>query len=173
MSDVLLAPRLPQRFLEPGELLLLRDSCEVTTVLGSCVAVTLWHRDTRSAAICHAMLAAPANDCGQPGDRCRRWKFVTDAIPEMVEFFLHRGIRPAVLQAKLFGGSDLLGSGRSGAEDGIGADNTRTASGLLRSHGITVKACDTGGHTGRKLIFNTFTGGVRVKLLPSPLKSYP
>ncbi|MBL9204135.1 MAG: chemotaxis protein CheD [Opitutaceae bacterium] len=169
MSDVLLAPRLPQRFLEPGDLLLLREPCEVTTVLGSCVAVTLWHRTTRSAAICHAMLAAPSDESGHPGDPVRRWKYVTDAVPKMVEFFLHRAVRPGTLQAKVFGGSDLLRMESHDAENSIGAGNTRTAVGLLGSYGITVKACDTGGRTGRKLIFNTFTGGVRVKLLPSPL----
>ena len=51
--------RLAPLRLKPGELLICREPHEVTTVLGSCVSITMFNARLGLAAICHAMLPSP------------------------------------------------------------------------------------------------------------------
>jgi chemotaxis protein CheD len=160
------APRLPRRFLAPGGLLVIAGPCEVTTILGPCVAVTFWCRRSHVAAICHAMLpVAPA--AGRPAAGTARWKYVSEAIPEMLTRFIRKGGRPPSLEIKLFGGADLLHDSASSPAGQIGPRNVQLVRELLAERGLAAIASDVGGHAGRKLVFNTLTGDVDIKRLPN------
>jgi len=76
------------------------------------------------------------------------------------------GSRPTDLQAKVFGGADVLPtmSGNS-----VGGNNIRFALDLLSQERIPVVAQRTGGTLGRKLIFNTSLGEVLVRALTQTL----
>jgi chemotaxis protein CheD len=158
------APRLPRRFLAPGGLLLVAGPCEVTTILGPCLAVTFWCRRSHVAAICHAMLpVAPTGGRSPAG--AARWKYVSEAIPEILARFVRKGLRPTSLEIKLFGGADLLRDSASSPAGQIGSQNVRLARELLAGRRLAVRASDVGGNTGRKLVFNTLTGDVDIKRL--------
>ena len=47
---------LPTIYLKPGEVHFGGEPSRVITVLGSCVAVIMYHRHTRTGAICHAVM---------------------------------------------------------------------------------------------------------------------
>ena len=47
-------------FLKPGEIYVGREPAEVSTILGSCISVTMFSEGLKLGAICHALL---------PGDR--------------------------------------------------------------------------------------------------------
>ena len=86
-------------FLKPGEAVVSNEPAVVSTVLGACVAVTMFSPSRRIGAICHAMLS----DCGERFDDLR---YVDPAV-----YFLCRKMkgRWAVdLAVKLFGGAQLL-----------------------------------------------------------------
>ena len=157
-------PHLPKRFLAPGGLLVMTEPCEVTTILGPCVAVTLWCRRSHVAAICHAMLPADRGG-GSAAVGTPSWKYVSAVVPEMLARFARKGGESVTLEIKLFGGADLLNNGGQAPTARIGPQNVELALHLLAERGLVVVASDVGGKTGRKLIFNTLTGGVRIKRL--------
>jgi chemotaxis protein CheD len=152
-------PVLPRVHLNPGELLITGEPQVVVTVLGSCVAVTMFAPRHGLAAICHAMLAAPP-PCAGVGDR-GSFRYVSHALPAMFEAYRHAGIGVGEVEVKLFGGANAIRS--SGVC--VGAANLATARRLLDEARAIVRAENTGGPAGRKLIFHTGTGDVLHKHL--------
>lgn len=130
----------------------------VTTVLGSCISVTMFHQQSGTAAICHAMLPR--------GDGSTSFKYVDTAVQHMAAYFSRRKIRRDEIQAKLFGGSDMFSNGRPSVRSLIvGWQNIATAKQSLLALGLSPSATDVGGQKGRKLIFTTDTGTVFLKKL--------
>ena len=153
-------------YLKPGDLLICRDPCEVTTVLGSCIAVTMFSSRLDLAAICHAMLPAPGQGrCAE--DRSREpYKYVSLVVPVMAGVFTRAGAKPAETEVKLFGGASCIGRHRNGdCPHCVGPSNVRLARMLLAEHRLVVRASNVGGSSGRKLLFNTATGEVLHKHL--------
>ncbi|HEY4248900.1 MAG TPA: chemotaxis protein CheD [Lacunisphaera sp.] len=158
-------PRIQHRFLSPGDLLVVTAPSEITTILGPCIAATFWCAHSHVGAICHAML--PSENMGfdsSAGDH--PWKYVSTVIPEMWRRFLRKGGTAGKLEVKLFGGADLLRNAKHPSSTQIGPHNIELAQQLLAECGLRIIASDVGGQKGRKLIFNTQTGDVRIKRLP-------
>jgi len=165
-------PRIPSRFLSPGDMLVVTTPAEITTILGPCIAVTFWCAHSHVGAICHAMLPSENMGFGSSAGG-HPWKYVNAVIPEMWSSFLRKGGNAANIEVKLFGGADLLRSAEDSVPPRIGPQNVECARQLLAARGLRLLAFDVGGEKGRKLIFNTLTGDVRIKLLPgfSPLNA--
>ena len=47
--------------LQPGELFFGKEDVVVRTVLGSCIAITLWHPEQKQGGMCHYMLPSRRN----------------------------------------------------------------------------------------------------------------
>lgn len=155
----------PRVHLSPGQLLVTRDARMVATVLGSCVAVTMFHEPSGLAAICHAMLAEPrAREMVWPGDPAR-FRYVSHALPEMIGTFHRAGVRPQAVEVKLFGGANVIGRAHQGDPLWIGGSNIAAARRLLDRAAFAIAAENTGGDHGRKILFNTATGEVLHKHL--------
>lgn len=149
---------LDKMYLKPGELVLTEEAIMVTTVLGSCVSVTMYHPESGIAAICHAMLPR--------GGGSTSFKYVDTAVQHMAAYFSRRKIRRDEIQAKLFGGADMFNSGRPSVRNlTVGWQNIATANQCLQTLGLSPSATDVGGKQGRKLIFTTDTGAVFLKKL--------
>lgn len=149
---------LEKMYLKPGELVLTEEAIMVTTVLGSCISVTMFHPESGIAAICHAMLPRGAGSTS--------FKYVDTAVHHMAAYFLRRKVRRDELQAKLFGGADMFNSSRPSVRNlTVGWQNIATATQCLQALGLTPSATDVGGKQGRKLIFTTDTGTVFLKKL--------
>ena len=152
--------------LKPSELVICREPCEVTTVLGSCVAVTMFSPRLGLAAICHAMLPAPGQGwCA--GDKSHDpHKYVCFAIPAMAAEFKRAGARPPEIQVKMFGGANLIGRHvNRECPNCVGPANVRMARLLLGEEKLCLAAVDVGGCRGRKIVFNTASGRVLHKHL--------
>jgi len=158
---------LPRRYLKAGDLMICRSSCEVTTVLGSCVAVTFFSSRLGLGGICHAMLPSPRHGDDEEailGEQ--RWKYVSYSLAELIQCFSQPGLPAADVEVKIFGGGHLLArstDGEGGAN--VGANNVALARRLLAEAGFKIAAGDVGGPHGRKVVFNTLTGAVHMKLL--------
>jgi chemotaxis protein CheD len=166
----------PEIYLKPGDYYLGHQPVLVHTVLGSCVAVSMFHRPSRLAALCHAVQP----DCGLAGvckNRCAHpTRYVTCMISAMIRTFGARQIRPADIEVKLFGGATMIGfpDGRQ-RQLAVGTMNMAAARKIAQAHGLHLQAADVGGALGRKIIFDTRAGVVWVKrmhkILP-PLIDY-
>jgi len=143
-------------YLNPGELLVAEEPAQVTTVLGSCISVTLFSPRLRVGAICHAVL--PNGKVHLPS------KFVDQSVGYMLNYFRKRKVDPDEIVAKLFGGSDIFSLVNPGTKDRtIGSQNIRAALNSLKDVGLDPAAVDVGGRQGRKLIYYTHTGEVFIK----------
>lgn len=158
---------LPHFFLKPGDMAFAEQSCVISTLLGSCVAITMTSRRLGIGAICHALLPA----C-QDRNRCNGctelFRHVECSIRGMVEAFLVRGVPCSGIEAKLFGGADMFRTDT--ARDGgysVGRQNIDKARNTLAAEGIRLVAADVGGTQGRKIIFYPHTGEVFLRRLTS------
>lgn len=144
-------------FVHAGQVVTADGASWLTTIVGSCISVCVWDRRRRWGGMNHFVLAEAPPILAAPkqplsyGDR---------AVPELVDRLLARGSRIADLEAKVFGGANLVGAGNQ-----LGTRNAAVALDLLGGRGIHVVARDVGGRRGRKVIFGTADGAVLVRQL--------
>lgn len=145
-------------YLHPGQLYVGTEPTAVTTILGSCVAVCLWDSAFGIGGINHYLLPSGSRASSTP------LRYGNFALSHLVEGLIRVGARVAHLQAKLFGGACVLDALR-GKVIHLGDKNVEIAKATLDQLGIPIVAFDVGGHSGRKIIFNTEDGSAKVKLL--------
>ncbi len=147
-----------QHFLYPSSLFASKEPYMVKTILGSCVAICLWDKRLKIGGINHYMLPSwNGNDLASP-------KYGNIALDKLIERLQSMGSRVEDLQAKIFGGGELLDSGK-GNSIVIGERNIRVARLMLEERKIPIVASSIGGKRGRKILFFTDTGEVRHKFL--------
>jgi chemotaxis protein CheD len=144
-------------FLKPGNLYLLPEPAAVTTVLGSCVSITLFHPRLKVGGICHGLLPK--------GEGRDDFKFIDCAFRYMLDKFRQMGARELDIRAKLFGGATMFNGAARPPTNSVGTKNVQVAMALIRQEGLNLISADTGGNVGRKIIFYTHSGEVFVKRL--------
>lgn len=161
-------PPLPRRNLSPGDLIVTSDPQWVITLLGSCVAVTMFSRRFKIAAICHGMLPYPRHPTSPPGPDHRPFRYLNAVIPAMLDRMRRPGLELREIEVKMFGGANLISLAEGPqSEHWIGSENVTVGRSLLLEAGLKIRADDVGGHRGRKIVFNTATGEVLHKFLGS------
>jgi chemotaxis protein CheD len=127
---------------DPGEIL--------TTVLGSCIAACI--RDPRAGigGMNHFLL--PDGDAG--GGNARR--FGVNAMEVLINGILKRGGDRSRLEAKLFGGANVIGMMSE-----IGSRNVEFAKQFLEAEGIAFVGGDVGGKHPRRIQYWPVTGRAR------------
>ena len=149
-------------FLKPGQMVVSSVPLLVTTLLGSCVAVTMFIPRLQLGAICHAQLPS----CGKKACNHQHpdaGKYVDCAIMAMLEQLEAKGAERREIEAKLFGGSDMFDAYSRGRS--VGRQNMEMAAGMLERESVRVVREDLGGGRGRKIVFHTHTGEVLLKRL--------
>lgn len=151
---------LQQAYLHAGHLIVSRDPCRVTTILGSCVAVALWDPVTGVGGVNHFLLPCwTGSDIESP-------RFGNVAVRALIREVVAAGGRRRSLQAKLFGGACVLRAFRgTGNGSHLGRKNVDVARQILLDEGIPLTAEDVDGVRGRKLIFQTHDGAAWVRSL--------
>jgi chemotaxis protein CheD len=153
----------PSYILNPGEAYVGSGPAVVTTILGSCVSVTMRHAQSGISAMCHGVLPSCTKEKCCAASCPERFKFVECSIKEMLDKFDARGICRSGIEVKIFGGSDMFGPNREMPRKTVGKQNVSAAQSLLESEGLRISSCDTGGTQGRKIVFFTETGEVFLK----------
>lgn len=152
--------RVRKVYLKPGESLFAGRPTVVTTVLGSCVSVTMFSVAHLYGAICHAVL---------PEDNAQdeAYRYVDSSIMDMLRKFDRHGIKRSQIEVKLFGGSDILPVNDSTRERcaTVGTQNIETALRIIGRERLRLVASDVGGEQGRKILFHTHTGEILLKRL--------
>lgn len=161
MQDLELYPKV---YLQTGDCFLGVRPTLVTTVLGSCVGVTMCDPARGIGAICHAFLP-DSQGFGSARKDPQVCRFVDTALENMFSSLARLGLDPQRLVVKVFGGgSGIMTAGRGNQYD-IGGRNVRAVREGLMSQGVRIAKADVGGNQGRKLLFLTHTGDVWVKRL--------
>jgi chemotaxis protein CheD len=142
-------------FLNPGEFYFGEAATRISTLLGSCVSITLWHPRRRIGGMCHYMLTERQRPEGTALDG----RFGSEAFELFLQKVEAAGTRPAEYQAKLFGGANMLSTLASGKMD-IGLRNIAYGRQLLASRHIALIAEHVGGSGRRKLHFDVWNGDV-------------
>jgi chemotaxis protein CheD len=140
-----------------GQVVITSAPALITTVLGSCVSVCLWDSTTRFAGMNHYLLPGTSDDKPDNGNRG------ITSIPLLVKSFINRNINIGGLEAKVFGGCNSLYQNADFYK--IGERNVATAIEILKSYNIKITAQHTGGQYGRKIVMNSTTGKVQMRLL--------
>ncbi len=130
------------------------EPCEITTILGSCVAVCIVDPVRAIGGINHYMLPL------WNGSGLESPKYGNVAIDKLISKILVLGCNPRNLVAKVFGGGEVL-SVQSNTQYNIGLRNVEIALEILEEKNIPVVSSSLGGKLGRKIIFRTHTGEVK------------
>ncbi|CAK0779514.1 chemotaxis protein CheD [Azospirillaceae bacterium] len=144
-----------------GEIYCDRQPRVLRTILGSCVAVCLWDRRLRFGGMNHFLLPR----CPLNAERSTRYGDV--AIPVLIEKMLGLGSRISDLQAKIFGGANVLRSPRGGEIYSVGKSNAEVAISELNHHRISVVACRLSGNEGVVILQCTDCGDVWLRPISS------
>lgn len=150
-------------FLKPGEIFVSREPVIVSTILGSCVAITVFNERLKAGGICHALL--PENRSLQDDGYGR---YVDSAIAHILRSMVAMGIRKEEMEIKLFGGADVLEI-LDAKKSSVGRQNVERALEIVKSEGLLLTHSDVGGKTGRNIRFYTHTGAVllrRIQRIP-------
>jgi chemotaxis protein CheD len=144
---------LKEVFLNPGEFHFGEGKTRISTLLGSCVSITLWHPRQRIGGMCHYLLTDRFRPASEPLDG----RYGSEAFELFLQHVEAVGTRPSEYQAKLFGGGNMF-SIRQGGRMDIGVRNVEFGRQLLASCHITPVAEHVGGSGRRKLHFDLWSG---------------
>lgn len=145
--------------LNPGELHFGEAPTRIRTLLGSCVAITLWHPHRKLGGMCHFMLPSRLWRRVPPGEALDG-RYADEAIDLLLAQIRDRGAQPAQFQAKLFGGGNMFPGMTRPDADHIGLRNAQTARALIGRLGASLVGEDLAGVGHRSLVFELASGNV-------------
>jgi chemotaxis protein CheD len=143
-------------FLGPGDLYFGNRATRIRTLLGSCVAVTLWHPGKRIGGMCHYVVPCR----GEPtftGELNGR--YADEAMEILLGEICAAGTSPRDYQAKMFGG----GSQFTDLTMNVATRNVAAGLELLGRHGLTLASMHFGGTGHRQVVLEVATGDVWVR----------
>jgi len=144
-------------FLMPGQLYFGREAEQVRTLLGSCVAIVLWHPQRAMGGMCHYLLpvrTAPGNELDG--------RYGTEAFEMLLSAVRRCGTQPSEYDAYLYGGADTLPD-NAGVKFNVGERNIEQGWTLLDEHGFMLNGVDVGDHVPRTVTLNARSGLVAVR----------
>ncbi len=148
---------LPRIFIYPGKLYATKLNYNLSTILGSCVAVCLWDKKLHIGGMNHYMLPL------WNGKGLASPKYGNIAIEKLINKMKYLGSSKEDLVAKLFGGGRIINSSHENI--GIGDRNVEIALEILDREGIKITGRSTGGERGRKIMLITHTFDVYHKFI--------
>ena len=141
-----------------GQVVLGGAGDELRAVLGSCVALTLWHPVRRIGAMCHVLLPRRGTGRSRSEPRESDARFAEDALRLMVDRLRDAGVEPGACVCKLFGGASVFDSEAMNT----GRDNVRAIKALLGRAGVELVSEHVEGTGHRVIRFVVETGDVWV-----------
>jgi chemotaxis protein CheD len=134
----------------------------LTTVLGSCVAVCLSDTKRGIGGMNHFLLP----DRGTGGAGSDNVRYGAYAMELLINGMLKQGADRSNLQAKIFGGANMMGNLRD-----IGGSNAAFARQFLKDEGIPCIAESLGGNQARRIRYWPVTGQARQLLVQGNIEA--
>jgi chemotaxis protein CheD len=159
-------------FINPGEFYFSESNAQIHTILGSCIAITLWHPILKIGGMCHFVLPGRRS----PGRVIRigskpNGRYLDAAMELFEREAVKRGTQLNEYQAKIFGGGNMLTNTSLQENKLIGEKNTAAALKRLTERGILLLALHVGKTGHRRIAFDVSNGDVWVK--HAPLQKHP
>jgi chemotaxis protein CheD len=142
-------------YLQPGDFCFGENRLRITTVLGSCISIILWHPTLAHGGMCHFMLPT----AHQPSLNLNG-KYADDAFELFMGELKKRHTVPAHYRVSLYGGGKMFETEKS-AQD-IGSQNIDKARQLLRQFAFKVDDEHVGDFGRRRIAFDVWSGAVRM-----------
>lgn len=143
--------------LGPGDLYFGDSSTRIRTVLGSCVAITLWHPELCIGGMCHYMLPRRlSSETPSVGGR-----YGDEAMKIMLDHIVRSHTKPADYQMKIFGGGRMF-TGIGVSRSDIGQRNIDAAVKMAQEYRFQLVAKQVG-RAHMSLLFELWTGHVWCK----------
>jgi chemotaxis protein CheD len=143
--------------LPPGEVYFGHNSKNIQTLLGSCVAITVWHEKHRVGGMCHYLIA----------EQNKRREFQQDNYrygANCLNYLLNKmTLYPPIseFEIKLYGGSNMY---ERTISPSIGEANVAFAKSWAKNQQLTFKDEDVLGNACRTLVLNLSTGKTSLKM---------
>lgn len=150
----------PLMTIHPGDWYFGSDFAKLHTILGSCVAMTVWHPSLRIGGMCHYLLPRPsAAHVKTARDSKNDFRYASMVLKEMKKTMVYYG-KMQDYQIGIFGGGDMF---PSFAMPSIGTDNIAYAQRWLQQENLQPIKMDIGGSISRSLVLIVPTGEIQVK----------
>ena len=164
-------------FLQPGDFYFGDEKTRIRTLLGSCIAITMWHPKLRIGGMCHYMLpqnrrkADPMKKMppqnrrkADPGDNVLDGRYAVDAMQMFLNEIHRSRTKPADYQVKLFGGGRMFThTGKADRPISVSEQNVEFGHAIIKQYGFKLMADDLGGDGHRNIILDLWSGDVWVR----------
>jgi chemotaxis protein CheD len=144
--------------LMPGQMHMGHQVASLRTLLGSCVAITLWHPQRRIGGMCHFLLPNRQRRPGEEPDG----RYGDEAVDAMVKALTALRTKPEEYVAHLYGGADTM-SGTSNAKFNIGERNIEQGWSLIDRFGFQLDGVDVGEDVPRMVTLALGSGQVNMR----------
>lgn len=145
-------------FLMPGQLYFGNKANKIRTLLGSCVAVTLWHPQRRIGGMCHYLLPERKRTPGMPLDG----RYGEEALHMLMEAVKRSGAHPGDFETHLYGGADTMPDHLKSTLN-VGERNIDKGWTLIDKYGLQLVGVDVGENVPRNVMLELPTGMVDMK----------
>jgi chemotaxis protein CheD len=147
-------------FLKPGEMHWGDTDTRVRTILGSCVALCLWHPNLKIGGMCHYLLPSRrVRNSDEPLDG----RYGDEAMEMLMKELEKTHTKPKDYQVKMFGGSNMFSEILKDVNINVGEKNIQKADELVKKYGFNVASKDMGGTEHRSILFDIWNGDVWLK----------
>lgn len=146
-----------------GELIVAKAPAILETRgLGSCVGVALYDEKNKIGALAHIMLPFSSSSDYVEQDSKTRFRYVSIALPYMLEKMIFMGSDKLSIIAKIVGGASMFR--RPSKTLNIGEKNISAVKHFMDKNFIKIKSEEIGGNVGRSMFFNLDDGKVTIKI---------
>lgn len=156
-------------FLQPGEFYFGDQGTRVRTLLGSCVAITVWHPRLLIGGMCHYVL--PTSPRGKP-ERSMDGRYAEDVVSMFLDQIKRSRTLPAEYQVKMFGGGSQFAGWGTASDPTVPERNIQFGRELLARNGLSLKAHHVGGTGHRNVIFDIWSGNVWMRHVDTAIERF-
>lgn len=151
------------KVLRPGDFYFGTQGEDLRTLLGSCVAITLWHPGRLMGGMCHYLLpAAPASQSQLDG------RYADHAVKLFLRELQRYRLKPEDFEVKIFGGGNMFpnivaSNHRNGGTNSVGEMNVVAADRLLTDAGFKISKRHVGLNGHRTVRLDLATGDTWIR----------
>ncbi|HEY6797756.1 MAG TPA: hypothetical protein VI248_24030 [Kineosporiaceae bacterium] len=151
-------------FLGPGDLYFGDRDTRIRTLLGSCVAVTLWHPRALLGGMCHYMVPT------RPATRrpALEGRYADEAFLMLLDEIRRTATSPDEYVVKMFGGGSQF-TEFAGRTLDVAARNVDAGLELLGRYGLALTSMHLGGTGHRQVVLDVWSGDVWVRHVELPI----
>ena len=163
-----IANKPPRHVIHAGEFLFTSSPTVIETLLGSCIAITMWHPERKLGGMCHFALPHASPEFEERGDLNGR--YALDSVMLFKKALMKHNLAVEDMIVKVFGGGDMsrtyhLKEVDTENRNPIGHKNASAAFEHLMNHDFSIVVGDIGEFGYRKVKFDLSTGDVWVKFV--------